>query len=179
MSSQLNTGNKAPDFTFNTPWESNLNFYDAAENKTAVLVFLRYHGCPVCQMEMANYKREIARFQDKKTTVFIVIQSNPGHIASISNKEDWPLTIICDPDSDVYGLYHVAPGGIIKYLHPAGLIAAIKATVKGFRHGKFEGKETQLPAAFIVSPEKKITFSYYGKTIPDTPSPIVLAARID
>lgn len=178
MASQLNTGDKAPDFRFVTPWENGKNFYDAAGSETAVLVFLRYHGCPVCQMEMANFKREIARFEDKKAKVFIFLQSDPSHIASITSKEEWPFTIICDPESDIYELYKVAPGGIIKYLHPAGLIAAIKATVKGFRHGKFEGKETQVPATFIVSPDKSITFSYYGKTIPDTPSPVTLAARI-
>ena len=179
MGSQLKKGDTAPDFTFNTPWKEGGNFYNECGDKTAVLVFLRYHGCPVCQMELAEFKREIARFEDKKAKVFIVIQSDPAHIASLTNREDWPFTIICDPDSDIYDSYHVAPGGIIKYMHPAGLAAAIKATFKGFRHGKFEGRETQLPEAFIISPDKNIIFSHYGKTIPDIPSPTILAARIN
>jgi len=179
MGLKLNTGDKAPDFTFDTPWEGGKKFYSECGDGTAVLVFLRYYGCPVCRMELADFKRENARFEDKKANLFIVIQSDPGRIASITRKEDWPFTIICDPDADIYGSYHVAPGGIIKYMHPAGLVAAIKATLKGFRHGKFEGKETQLPAAFIISPDKTITFSHYGKTIPDVPSATILAARIN
>jgi len=43
----------------------------------------------------------------------------------------------------VFQLYDVEAGGIIKYLHPAGLIAAIKATFRGFLHGKLkEGNTT-------------------------------------
>ena len=61
-------------------------------------------------------------------------------------------------------------GGIIKYLHPAGLIKAIKAISRGFRHGKFEGKETQLPAAFAMTADKIIKFGYYGENISDMPS---------
>jgi len=64
----------------------------------------------------------------------------------------------------------VEAGGIFKYLYPAGLIAAIKATCRGFLHGKFEGKETQLPAAFALTADKIIKYAHYGKNIGDMPS---------
>jgi hypothetical protein len=64
----------------------------------------------------------------------------------------------------------VEAGGMIKYLHPAGLIAAIRATTQGFMHGKFEGKETQLPAAFAISADKVVKDAYYGENISDMPS---------
>jgi hypothetical protein len=70
----------------------------------------------------------------------------------------------------VFQLYGVEAGGIIKYLHPAGLIAAIKAISRGFRHGKFEGKETQLPAAFTMTADKIIKYGHYGEHIGDMPS---------
>ena len=56
------------------------------------------------------------------------------------------------------------------YLHPAGLIKAIKAISRGFRHGKFEGKETQLPAAFTMTADKIIKYAHYGENIGDIPS---------
>ena len=59
------------------------------------------------------------------------------------------------------------------------MIAAIKAVSQGFSHGKFEGKETQLPAAFVVNSMKIITYAYYGKHISDLPSPATLAANIE
>jgi len=59
------------------------------------------------------------------------------------------------------------------------VIAAIKAISQGFRHGKFEGKETQVPATFAVNSMKIITYAYYGKHISDFPSPETLAANMD
>ena len=170
MYSKLTIGDKAPDFRFKTPWDDEVNFYDALGNKPAVLIFLRYYGCPVCQMEMAKIKQEIDLVRQKRGRVFVALQSAPETIASLTNREYWPFTIICDPQGKIFQLYGVESGGIIKYLHPAGLIAAIKAIRRGFRHGKFEGKETQLPAAFAMTVDKVITSAHYGENISDIPS---------
>ena len=170
MNSKLLIAKKAPDFRFKPPWDGEVNFYDAVGNSPAILIFLRYYGCPVCQMEMAKIKQETALVRQKGGRVFVVLQSTPETIAPLTNKEDWPFTIICDPQGKVFQLYGVEAGGIIRYLHPAGLIAAIKAIKRGFRHGKFEGKETQLPAAFAMTGDKLIKYGYYGENIGDVPS---------
>ncbi len=131
MNSKLAIGDKAPDFKFKTPWGGELNFYDAAGNNPAVLIFLRYYGCPVCQMEMAKIKQEIDLVRQKGGRVFVVLQSASETIASLritfsrvdgfSKRDDFPFKIICDPQGKVFQLYGVEAGGIIKYLHPAGL----------------------------------------------------------
>lgn len=176
---QVQVGDTAPDFSFETPWSPRQNFYEAAGNKPALLVFMRYLGCPVCQMEMAQLKREMRLFTHKETTVFVFLQSSPATVASAANEEDWPFFIVCDPQGAIFRKYTVESGGIFKYLHPAGMITAIKAIGQGFRHGKFEGKETQIPAAFAVNSMKIITYAYYGKYISDLPSPATLAANIE
>ncbi|MCX5849421.1 MAG: peroxiredoxin-like family protein [Deltaproteobacteria bacterium] len=170
MNAKLTLGNKAPDFRFKTPWDDEINFYNAVGNNRAVLIFLRYYGCPVCQMEMAKIKQEIELVSKKGGRVFVVLQSAPETLASLTNREDWPFSIISDPQGKIFQIYFVEAGGIIKYLHPAGLIAAIKAIGRGFRHGKFEGKETQLPAAFAITADKVIKYAHYGKNISDMPS---------
>jgi len=178
MNLKLKPGENAPDFRFDSPWKSDQAFYQTAAKKSAAVVFLRYFGCPVCQMEMADLKKKIDIFNQKGAKVFVVLQSSPAIISSQSKQEDWPFTIVCDPDAEIFKLYHVEAGGIFKYLHPAGLIAAIKATFQGFMHGKFEGRETQLPAGFVVAADKTISFSYYGKNISDSPTPEILAENI-
>jgi peroxiredoxin len=175
----LKAGDKAPDFYFQTPWLPRQNFYETGGDKPAVLVFLRYQGCPVCRMEMALLKREIGWFREKKAKVFVFLQSEPATIAAITNEGDWPFFIVCDPEGVIFQKYAVEAGGILKYLHPAGMMAAVKAISQGFRHGKFEGKETQLPAAFAVNAMQAVTYAYYGKHIGDLPSPATLAANIE
>jgi peroxiredoxin len=178
MGIKIRVGDNAPDFQFETPWKGGEGFYNAAGGKPAVLVFLRYLGCPICQIDMANLKREIDLIEQKGAVLFVILQSPPATVASASKKEDWPFTIICDPRGKLFQLYHVEPGGIIKYLHPAGLIEAIKATLQGYKHGKFEGHETQLPAVFIVAPDKTIKFAHYGEHIGDIPSTAAMAENI-
>ena len=176
---QLQVEDKAHDFYFETPWSPRQSFYETVRNKPAILVFLRYQGCPVCQMEMAHLKREAGLFTQKEAKVFVFLQSSPATAASATDEEDWPFFIVCDPQGAIFQKYAVESGGIFKYLHPAGMIAAIKAISQGFRHGKFEGKETQVPAAFAVNSMKIITYAYYGKHISDLPSPATLAANIE
>jgi peroxiredoxin len=178
MGAKLRVGNIVPDFQFDTPWEGGKSFFDAAGGNPAVLVFLRYLGCPICQIDMANLKREIGLIEQKGAVLFVILQSSPTTVASATKKEDWPFTIICDPKGELFQLYHVEAGSILKYMHPAGLIMAIKATLKGYRHGKFEGHETQLPAVFIVAPDKTIKFAHYGEHISDIPSTATMAANI-
>ncbi|MDJ0765331.1 MAG: peroxiredoxin-like family protein [Myxococcota bacterium] len=178
MTIQLQQGDKAADFVYDTPWETGQNFYASAGKKTAVLVFLRYLGCPVCQVEMANLKLEISLFEEKGVQLFVFLQSSPDTIAASASQADWPFTIVCDPQEEIFQLYRVAPGGVLKYLHPAGLLATINATVKGVRHGKFEGRETQLPAVFVVGPDKTIQWVYYGKTLSDVPVPAAIVEKI-
>ena len=168
--SQMKVGDNAPDFKYITPWEKDKGFYESAGKKPAVLVFLRYLGCPVCQIDMANLKSEIGLVKKKGASLFVIIQSSPDVVASSTNKEDWPFTILCDPQRSIYQLYHVSSGNILKYIHPAGLIAAVTATFKGYRHCKFEGKETQLPAVFVVGGDKVLNYVHYGRHIADIPS---------
>jgi peroxiredoxin len=178
MDMKLTNGDKAPDFNFETPWDRGLNFSKLANGKPAVLVFLRYLGCPVCQIDMANLKNEIGLIEKKGAKLFVILQSAPDTVSAVTEKSDWPFTIITDPKGELFKLYRVEPGGIIKWLHPAGLIAAISATLKGYRHGKFEGHETQLPAVFIVDGDSSIKFAHYGQYISDIPSTEAVAAHI-
>ena len=179
LTTQLKIGDKAPNFPFDTPWKSAQDFYETIQHQDAVFVFLRYHGCPVCQMEMANLKRDIELFNQKRSRVFVFLQSSTATLIPLLKEEDWSFDIVCDPKGIIFQLYAVEPGGIMKYLHPACLIAAIKATIRGFFHGKFEGKETQLPAAFIIKSDKTINYVYYGKHASDVPKPPTLAENLD
>ncbi|MDY6880331.1 MAG: redoxin domain-containing protein [Thermodesulfobacteriota bacterium] len=180
MRTPLKVGDRAPNFQFNTPWTtSSQDFHETTRHQQAVLVFLRYHGCPVCQMEMANLKNDIELFHRKEARVFVILQSATSTLRPLLKEEDWPFAIVCDPKGTIFELYAVEPGGIVKYLHPAGLVAGFKAMSRGFFHKKFEGKETQLPAAFIIQSDMTVKYAYYGKNISDVPKPSILAENCD
>ena len=54
---KISAGDILPDFVFDTPYEKNCRLSDVAnrvKGKTA-LVFLRYYGCTLCQMDIIGF----------------------------------------------------------------------------------------------------------------------------
>ena len=169
MKNRIATGMTSPDFTFDSPWKKSLKFYDFLKKDKALLIFLRYMGCPLCQLKISEISRDIDQFKEAHTNVFIVLQSQPEIIKEMINESDMPMTIICDPNMDIFKLYNVNPGSIFRYISPSIIKKALRARKEGFTHGKNEGKELQLPAAFLVDTDKTVKYVYYGKNIGDIP----------
>jgi thioredoxin-dependent peroxiredoxin len=179
MEKRLGTGMTAPNFTYNTISRQSLDFYKTSRGKKSVLFFLRYAGCPICQMKIGDLLHDHAKFRAAGLEVYVVLQSDPSSVKEGITGSSAPFEIICDPREKIFALYGVAPGNIFQYLAPSVIMKAMKASRGGFRHGKKEGKEMQLPAVFVVNGEGKIDYAYYGKNIGDVPdnSVILNAAR--
>jgi len=178
MKDRLTPGTTAPDFTFDTPWKPSLTFFDFLKEEKALLMFLRYMGCPLCQMKIAEMIRDSGRFKDACTQIFIVLQSQPEIIKQSTVEEALPITIICDPDIRIFNLYKVHSGTLFGYIAPGVIKKAIQAKKQGYTHGKKEGKELQLPAVFLIDTNRTISYAYYGKHIDDIPDNTSLLSTI-
>ncbi len=180
MGTRLGAGMKAPNFIYDTISRQSLDFYKTSRGKRSVLFFLRYTGCPICQMKIGEILRDHETFRTSGLDVYVVLQSGPSSVKEGLAGSTVPFSIICDPEEKIFALYGVAPGNIFQYLAPSVIIKAMKASRAGFKHGKKEGKEMQLPAVFIVNGEGKIDYAYYGKNIGDVPDNRVIlnAARV-
>ena len=162
----------APDFTFDSPWKKSLSFYDFLKGEKTILMFLRYMGCPICQMKIAELKNDWDEFKKNKLNVLVVLQSDAKNVIGINEivkENDLPFTIVLDPKEEIFQLYGVLPGPFFRYVTPTVIKKALKSKKLGFKHGVNEGKEMQLPATFIVDKKKKIKYAYYGKNVSDVP----------
>lgn len=178
MATQLRKGDNAPNFSFSYTWTEREEVLDnLKDGYSKVLIFLRYHGCLICQLDIKRLIDEFNIFKQKNARVFVLIQSDKEVIRQKLN-DDLPFEIICNPSLDIYQKYNVHKGTLLQFLHPSGLPKVIKSLALGNKHGKFEGEETQLPAIFTLSPEHKINFAYYGKHISDLPSWTVVADNL-
>jgi thioredoxin-dependent peroxiredoxin len=179
MKKRLSIGTKAPNFTYDTVTEQSLDFYKTTKGKKAVLFFLRYAGCPVCQLKIRDILRDYKDFKAAGLEVFVILQSVPSTVREALAGTTVPFTIVCDNDEKIFGLYGVSAGNIFQYLAPSVLIKALRAARAGFKHGKKEGNEMQLPAVFIVNTAGTINYAYYGMNIGDVPDNNVIlnAAR--
>ncbi len=176
---KLTAGGKMPDFSFETPFTKDRRLAEAAgkiTGKTAV-VFLRYFGCTLCQLDMQQYAKGYEEMTAAGGQMLLVLQSDPQKIAAQIGPDTFPYEIICDPEQALYKMLEIAPaksmaalGGDLKTVAKIG-----KATAAGFKHGEYEGEELQLPAVFVMTPDLTLTYAHYGKTAGDIPGPKELA----
>ena len=172
---KLKVGDKMPNFTYNTAFETGKEFKDALEGKT-VLWVLRYIGCPSCRYDCHLITQRHDEFKAKGAKVIMLMQSDAEHIKADMERtnETFPFEIICDTDQAIYKEFEINPAASMEELvgddkEKAGaLFAAVKEA--GFVHGDYEGDEQQLPALFIIDEEGTITYAKYAKSLVDMPS---------
>lgn len=168
---QLKEGQQMPEFVFNTPFEKDLSFHEVAKGKKTGLVFLRYYGCSLCQLDMGYFAEEYGKIAAAGGQLLIVIQSDPKRLADELKKPDaFPYRIVCDPQKVLYEQFSIKPAGSKEEMAgPNTMDKIMRAKDAGYQHGDYEGEELQLPAAFIVDENGIVRYVHYGKTVDDVP----------
>lgn len=175
---KLAVGRKMPDFVFDTPFETGRTLAETAKrvNGKTAIVFLRYFGCTLCQYDMQQYNTEYDKIEATGGQLLVVLQSDPKGLTNELTADTFPFEIICDPNQTLYQNFEVTLAKSKMGMADAATMAKIaKVTLAGFKHGKYEGEELQLPAAFVVTPDLTITYAHYSKVAGDVPTPTELA----
>lgn len=171
---KLVVGDYIPNFLYDTPFSRNNSFETVIKQvsgKTA-LVFLRYYGCTLCQLDLHAYAASYDRIKENGNQLLVVLQSDPENLSAQICADDFPFDIVCDPDRELYRMLSVNPAGsMLRMMSPGSIAKGVKAAVKGYKHGTYEGDELQLPATFVVLPDRRLTFVHYGRAVGDTPTP--------
>lgn len=175
---RLNPNSQMPDFTFATPFETDLRLSDVLRQvpgKTA-LVFLRYYGCPICQLDLHDYAEAHNAIAATGGQLLVVLQSDPKTLAAQITPDTFPYRIICDPEMALYQMLSIDPApSMLKMMSLKAVKKVIRSTKLGYKHGAYEGNEQQLPAAFVMAPDRTLTYVHYGKDAGDVPVPGELA----
>lgn len=176
--SRLQVGEKIPDFTFDTPFESGLSYrHIASLHRHTALVFLRYYGCTLCQLDIHDYAASYDLIRNQDAQLLVVLQSDPKALAEQLKMPDaLPFRLICDPQKKLYAQFDIMPAeSREKMFSPDVLVKIARAKREGYSHGKYEGDELQLPAAFITDAEGMIAYAHYASKVADVPSAADLA----
>ena len=161
-------GDRAPEFAAKD-WKGNgVRLADLRASGPAVLVFLRYTGCPICQLRIAELAREHERFVRAGARVAVVVESPAESVRRFAAGREFPFVLLPDPDRALYRAYGVEKGGIAAILSPRVIAEVIRARLAGHKHGKFEGTETQVPADFVVGRDGLVRHARYGRHVADS-----------
>ena len=175
---KLTPSGRMPEFRYDTPFAKNLSMAETASTasgKTA-LVFLRYYGCTLCQLDLHSYKENYQRITAGGGQLLVVLQSDPDKLSQELTRDSFPFAIVCDPRKNLYRDFEIVPASSKLGLADLKTVKKImKAKKSGFTHGEYEGEELQLPAAFVVDREMNLQQVHYGKSAADVPDADTLA----
>ena len=172
----VTTGTQAIDFTYNTPFMQGIKLSDKVkEVDKTFLLFSRYFGCTLCQLDMLEYREAYERFRAKGAQILFVLQSPPETINAAVQDGDYPFEIVCNPDMSLYALYELPAAGSKVQLVSPGILKAIQQKRKkiaehGLEHGAYEGEELQLPGSFLLDREMNVLYDRRAKNILDKPT---------
>jgi thioredoxin-dependent peroxiredoxin len=168
---RIKAGEYITDFEFISQYNEKLHLSDIFEkNKNTLLVFLRYYGCPVCQLDLKEYREKYQTLKETETELIIVLQSTPESIRDQGGA--FEFLIACDPEKKMYQELDIRAAKSMIGMLSFKTIAKVKRTKQeGIEHGEYEGEELQLPAAFLIDKTGKVIFSHYAKNLGDMPSP--------
>lgn len=136
-------------------------------SRYVLLVFMRYSGCPWCNLAIHRLALEYPILQENGCEVITFIQSPAsGIIKNIYERHarQPQFSIVADPDSKYYDLYGVQPS----YVAGAKSIRRVPHwlhSVKqhGYRQPTVDGSLFMVPASFLISTRtNKILKTSYG-----------------
>lgn len=162
------TGNHLEDVPLQTPW--NLATLSSLVDRPTFLLFLRYYGCTICQLDLMQLKQNYEQLTRAGARAVVVLQSDPKRIREQIGPEAFPFEILCDPEQKLYQRYHVAPALSKEKMASLAVLKKIgEAAAAGLTHGSYEGNELQLPAVFLVEPGLMVKRAHYAATPADLP----------
>ena len=173
-------GGKAVDFTYQTPYGTTSTLSEKVKQAgKTYLIFLRYYGCTICQLDIKAYRESYQKFLDKDAQILMVLQSDPATISESISEKDLKFEVACDPNGELYQLYQVGAArsklGLVSMKTIRKMQAAKKA---GLEHGKYEGNELQLPAVFLLDSAMNVVYAHRGKSAGDMPEIVDLLAKL-
>ena len=153
---QIEAGQKLKDYIFDTAFESDVKLSDKVKNADkTILLFLRYYGCRICQLDMREYAEAYDRIKAKNAQLLVVLQSPVSTMQAQTKPGDVPYDIICDPEMKLFKEFGLLVAASKETMVAPEEQAAYdekrkKFEVYGLVHGAYEGEELQLPGYFLL-----------------------------
>src|SRR5438874_8242667 len=140
-------GDPAPDASLLDPGGVAVSLASHWRDRPAVLVFLRYFGCPFCQMHVVVLREEQHRFRDAGATVVLIGQGSPEEGARFREEKRVPFACLLDPGRASYEAYGLGRGTIPQVFGPRVAVPFLAANVHNetLQRGLRGGSMMQMP----------------------------------
>ncbi|MHA1748306.1 MAG: peroxiredoxin-like family protein [Promethearchaeota archaeon] len=157
---KLNEGDKAPLFKLESYNAGTIDLEQLLGKQKIVLIFSRYFGCPICQLDLIDLLENVEKIEEKGAKILYITQSGEKIAKEFIAKKKIPFPVIPSSKTELYaqyGLGRLTTGAMAKL--PAKLKRAKQA---GLEHGEYEGWEQQCPGQFVIDLDGTIIHAKKG-----------------
>ena len=165
MFSKIKEGDIAPIFKEKSYNAGMIDLAKEIGDQRIVLIFSRYFGCPICQLDLEELMERLTEIENKNAKIIYITQSEGETAKEYIENENIQFPVIKSPNTSEkeyslyrdYGLKMMCLSAMTKV--PFKLKEAKK---RGIEHGNYEGWEKQCPGQFIIDEEGKIIHAEKG-----------------
>lgn len=155
----LKEGDEAPLLKLDSYNAGSIDLAEFKGNKV-VLIFSRYFGCPICQLDLSTLMKRKTEIDGKGAKILYITQSGEKVAKEYIEKENIDFPVIPSSKDELYKDYGLG-------LMTAGAITKVRskfkeATKLGIEHGEYEGWEKQGPGQFVIDEQGKIIHALKG-----------------
>jgi peroxiredoxin len=137
----------------------------------AVLVFLRYFGCPFCQAQVVSLRRDRERFDATGARIVMIGQGDPGACGELCDPIRMPFTVLFDTNRTAFGAYELGQTHRLQALGPRTALPWVRLQLHAEtrQRGLHGGSFMQLAGTFVVDQTGTVRMAYRSRHIADSP----------
>lgn len=168
---KLQAQQTAPDFNTTDVFNNSISLH-SFKGKKVYLLFMRFAGCPVCNLHVHSLLKHADAFKEKNIEVVLVYESSISTMRTYLDDTAYPFTFVADPQNALYDRYGIEKswGKFLASLFK-GLIAKVGAGEKLFKKKpKADGKLNRMEAEFLIDESGKIVIAHYASFLGDNVS---------
>ena len=157
---KIKVGDKAPHFKIESYNEGMIDLSELIGKQKIVLIFSRYFGCPICQLDFNILLEKVSEIKEKGAKLLYVTQSGEKVAKEFIEKYNIDFPIIPSSKEELYAEFGLG-------LMTAGAVTKVRSKLKeasklGIGHGDFEGWEKQGPGQFVIDEQGNIIHERKG-----------------
>ena len=169
-------GDPAPDASLLDAEGRRVQLSSFWKGRRVVLVFLRYFGCPFCQMHVVKLREDQQLFREAEAEVVLVGQGSPEEGAGFCQRKHLPFPCLLDGDKSAYRAYGLRRRNLAVVVSPRIAVPFVRANLNSeTRQRGLEGGDFfQMPGTFVVDVGGVVLLAHRNRTIADSPANHVL-----
>jgi peroxiredoxin len=157
---KIKVGDKAPHFKIESYNEGMIDLSELIGAQKIVVIFSRYFGCPICQLDFNILLEALPEIKEKGAKLLYITQSGEKVAKEFIEKYNVDFPIIPSSKDELYTEYGLG-------LMNAGAVTKVRsklkeATKQGIGHGDYEGWEKQGPGQFVIDEQGNIIHERKG-----------------